>query len=114
MIHNPKNAKFWVWWQGGWVKIKLTPGQKVACEHYERTDEGNSFECCEYEHTGESVTIKATAGGSDCDGHVENRYDAECPLSDLAKMTCMDGMNVPDWKDVKESRRDEFAELMNY
>lgn len=111
---KPRNAKLWVWWRDGFVKLKLKPGQKLACHHYEKCDEGHSFQHCEYEHTGETVTIKANAGGSDCDGHVANHYDAECRLENLSKMTCMDGVNTPDWQDVKESRRDQFAEAMNY
>ena len=114
MKANERNARFWVWWQDGWVKIKLKPGRTLEFNRHERHDEGHSFECCRYTHDGLEIGMESTSGGRDCDGYSENRYDAVCPIDRLCAVTAQDGTKVPEWRDEKTSVYDQYAQLSNY
>ena len=50
------NARFWIWWNGDWVKITLRPGQSIAMRCGGATDEGFNVESSGYEHDGDRVT----------------------------------------------------------
>jgi hypothetical protein len=53
--NHEANARFWTWWNGGWVKLTLRPGQRLVLHAFRRTDEGYSEQHEEYKHEGSAV-----------------------------------------------------------
>ena len=126
-----RNARFWVWWHDGWVKLTLRPDQTLTAAYGGPTDEGWSSYCESWTHEGDRIVRECTSDSSDCDGRHSNYSDDACPLDQLAvighvKQTpwvegigCKlvndpDAPLTPDWQEVKSSQYDQFAEAAGY
>ena len=125
---NP-NARFWVFWNGGPVKITLKPGQSLSVSQGRTHEEGWSSESETWEHEGDGVRSSWENDGRDCDGRLTQRGSAFCPLDKLDDVvpywlsaedaTAADretwaDVLYPDWQDAERSQYDEYAELAGY
>ena len=127
---EPPSARFWVWWNDGWVKLTLRPGQTLSHGYSGPTDEGWSSEHHNYEYDAETlcVTSHCTSDGSDCDGRLTRYYDCECRVDDLHAVPpppldeqafCRRSIREfwpmrPLWKKIGSSQRDYNAEAAGY
>lgn len=105
------NARFWVWWNDGWVKLTLRPGQVVHLHESHPTDEGYSYTEEVYEHDGDEVIVTYEQGGSDCDGPLTHHCVCSARLSELqstAEPEC------PPWRRVRAWQHDAYAEAAGY
>jgi len=118
------NARFWHYGKAGWVKLTLTPGQRL--EHYcsAPDDEGFSYEGNTWRHQGNMVLNQWGNGGRDCDGRIDRSGESICMLSELRE-PCPDWILKdyprefnpprPNWREHSPVRiRDEYAQLANY
>lgn len=120
LIHVP-NARFWIWWNGDWVKITLNPDQEL--EFYQKwpTDEGWSSEWAKYEYDEQEMAIISESGtdGVDCDGRSSTHWKGSCgllALSALPEETDQYGWCParPAWEAGSRSQRDYTAEAAGY
>jgi hypothetical protein len=84
-----RTARFWVWENGGWVKLTLKPGEERSRYHSCRTEEGYAADCVTWTSTEEGVLRESATDGRDCDG----RYSS-C-RTDLARFENLHA--VPAW-----------------
>lgn len=105
------NARFWVWWNDGWVKLRLKPGEVIQLYESHDTDEGFSFQNEIYEHDDDYISCHVQSGGRDCDGPLEHHSVYECTLQEL--QPAADSVSPP-WRKVKAWQRDAYAEQMGY
>lgn len=110
------NARFWVWWNDGWVKLTLKPGVTLAVGYGGPTDEGWSQYSEQWSLTGDRVEREWCSIGRDCDGRLEQSGEDFAWLDDLVAGVAgeFDEVRVPIWRDSQTSQRDEFAELAGY
>lgn len=114
------NARFWLWWRGGWVKLTLRRGDSVTAFYSERTDEGWHSEAETYRFDGAFVTCRTETDGRDCDGRLSTHRTERCHVLDLrARMNEPEyrppgGGGLPEWRTVKAGRRDYSAEAAGY
>lgn len=125
------NARFWVYVNGGPVKITLRPGQQLSWSCGGPTDEGWSRESetwgydCE-DHVGE-VFRQWCHDGRDCDGRLTREGEDVCDLADLRRewpgglddmsQAERDGwrdVRWPAWRKAKSCQYDEYAEAAGY
>lgn len=126
-----RNARFWVNWNDGWVKITLKPEQSLEAGYSRSTDEGWCSWRERWTHDGDSVLRETESDGSDCDGRLTQYYDCQCSIWSLAayqpeKQTdwvegvgCefvpdLDAPMLPQWEEVHSSQRDYAAEAAGY
>jgi hypothetical protein len=116
-----KNARFFDWINGDWVKITLAPGQTLKHWKWTPTDEGYHAEENTWTHNFDHVTATNATDGRDCDGRHSTEQTATCPLADLAAKDCHheEGRSAPThkrpaWQHGGSSQRDHTAESMNY
>jgi len=110
-----KNARFWVWWNDGLVKLTLKPGQELRCWRSERHEEGWSSSLVEWEHTGEELLCRIIEDGTDCDGRVSYESYHSCPVGSLAtRWNRFYRVWLPSWKLEGSAINDRFARSMNY
>ena len=131
---RPANARFWVWWQDGPVKITLKPGERLTAYSFSRGDEGWSSYTESWVHEGDRVTRQSTNDGRDCDGRLTQWNDDYALLIDLEQEVMWmaplrsrlsmwkdyqdeipwthDGFVIqrPAWQEGKSSQRDYTAE----
>jgi len=116
-----RNARFWVWWNDGWVKLSLQPQESVAVYNGGRTEEGwyRSWTTW-YRNDGDIVFRRCESEECDCDGRLDHWDLASCPLDNLKLLTPFDqsdidaGIMVPDWTRVVGGQRDHEAERAGY
>ncbi len=109
------NARFWIWWNDGWCKLTLRPGQSVTMYTGKPTDEGFSCEAQTYEYDGETVASEINTWGADCDGRHEWHGESSCTLEGLHGIEGDEyGPDRPDWQRGRSSQRDQYAELAGY
>ena len=126
-----RNARFWVWWHDGWVKLTLRPDQSVEAGYNRTTDEGWCSWRERWSFDGDKVTREAKSDGVDCDGRLTRFHTDECHVYQLAvvphqKQTpWIEGVGcefvddpdaplTPDWQNVSASQRDQYAEMAGY
>lgn len=137
-----RNARFWEWINGGWVKITLRPGQSLSWYRRIRHEEGWSSEGIVWEHEIDFVSRHATYDGRDCDGRLMQGFASECYIEDLQRYPAFVGdvtrpptvvgigqyprTWIPDcavldgnirtaaWESSRQWMRDESAEAMGY
>jgi hypothetical protein len=107
-------ARFWLWENGGWVRIKIKAGQTLHWSRSQATDEGWSGVGLRLEFDGEIVRRECVNDGRDCDGRLTEVSEAECPVHLLAAWRADDGVMCPEWSDIGGSRYDEYAQAANY
>lgn len=124
-----RNARFWVWENGGWIKLTLRPGETLVWMHGGPHEEGYSYTVESWRHNVEAqiITSVSTTSSRDCDGpHLDHRMcgvdilglHARFPWNGAPKdsgiVPTPDGRGVPCWGKVARSQQDAYAEAMNY
>lgn len=127
-----KNARFWLWWHDGWVKITMRPDQTLEAGYGGRTDAGWSSYRERWSFDGDKVTCETESDGVDCDGRLTRWHKSECDLHHLAEISHIkqsdtfneetfswfvddpDAPLTPDWQKVNESQYDQYAEMAGY
>lgn len=112
-MNSSKNARFWVSWRHGIVKITLKPGQTRHAAHGQQEDEGWSRTAMSWEHQGDTVASKGMVDGCDCDGRIREYWEAECPITELNAQE-FSGVHYPKWRVTESERRDFQAEAAGY
>lgn len=107
------NARFWVWWRDGAVKLTLRPGQALAVDSFERHEEGWASESESWAYDGRVVTRECATDGTDCDGRLSASATHGCALTRLRDRD-VDGIPFPEWEERNHSRRDYQAEAAGY
>lgn len=116
-----RTARFWTFWRGGFVRLRLRPGQSITLRDAAQTDEGFAA-CAEtYRHDGDIVTCAMATWGRDCDGRHEWSADFECEISRLGDQR-IDPMKegeqpsvyTPAWRKIGSGQRDYTAEACGY
>ena len=128
------NARFWVYVNGGPVKLTLRPGEVL--EHYQcwTTDEGWSSEYCRWgwdcedeDHGGE-LFREWESCGRDCDGRLDRSGVDVCDMEDMQRewpgglddmsdeeRAAWRGVRWPRWRECKPvAVYDEFAAAAGY
>ena len=129
---TPGNARFWIYWNGGLVRLTLRPGQSLSYWHGEPTDEGYSARGETVRHEGTHVYREWTREGRDCDGRHRESGDEMAPLDKLAARFVGDyapvddlaakviagplaGVLYPAWEEARAVEVfDEFAQAAGY
>ena len=126
-----RNARFWVYWHDGWVKLTLKPEQSLEVGYGRLHDEGWCRYHQSWEHDGDRVLCASTSESADCDGRHSDYDDCECLLENLAAvqheklcdfsdeypegfMPDFDAPLTPKWEHIKASQYDQFAEAAGY
>lgn len=112
-MNSSKNARFWVPWRHGLVKLTLKPGQSLHASHGGPDDEGWSWTLKGWEHQGNKVVYQRREDGCDCDGRIRDYQKLECPIQDLHAHE-FEGRHYPKWQDAEHTRRDFQAEAAGY
>lgn len=111
-------ARFWVWWNDGWVKLSLRKARPLFVSTFSYTDEGWSREECSWEFDGRKIIRSWTIEEKDCDGRLDRYGDEETDILHLKDCESPDsweqGIKFPSWRKVDSSQRDEYAELAGY
>jgi hypothetical protein len=123
-----RNARFWVYINGGPVKLTLKPGQKLEWSEAHMTDEGWRSEYHSWEHGGDFVWSSMNCLELDCDGRLDRYGDWSCPLENLKsghvvtpwdgasreEVECYADVVYPEWQKESASQRDYAAEAAGY
>lgn len=114
------NARFWIWWADGWVKLTLRRGDVLTVHRGGPTDEGWSYLEESYRFDGVFVTLRTYSVARDCDGKFETERRDRCHVLDLrARFNEPDyrppgGGGSPKWREVSARQRDHSAEAAGY
>lgn len=112
-----RNARFWIYWNGGFVKLTLRPEQSVEMAHSEPNDEGGySAKYESYRHDGDGVYNEWERSGRDCDG---SHSEGGASFASLDKLAVVgheeEKLLTPEWEKARNTRcYDQYAEAMNY
>jgi hypothetical protein len=120
-------VRFWHYWNGSPVRIKLTEARPVTLYRRYGHEEGWSSECDTFELNGDTVYGQCETDGVDCDGRFQtfseqscrvDRLDAVAPSLPLGGnergIARSDGVAYPEWERLSASQRDHSAEAMGY
>jgi len=118
-----KNARFWVFLHGSYVKLTLRPGQSLyhwwgrpTDEGYEAEYERWTYETLSFQPGYIRRTIERDA--RDCDGRHGYSSELTCDLDKLdSRKVERRGrfpMYMPDWQKERAEVYDQFARMMNY
>lgn len=116
MTISTRNARFWAYINGSFVKLTLKPNQELTWGHSEPTEEGFHAEGHEWEYDGCNVYESIYTDGRDCDGRLSSeghyRWDMISirPCFDQTR----DDPSTPVWDRISASQRDYFAEAAGY
>jgi hypothetical protein len=80
---QPPNARFWVWWNDGLVKITVAPDKPAIFGQSNPTDEGWSSQSDCYVHCGNYIQAIWSSDGCDCDGRLQRETEAFVFLHEL-------------------------------
>lgn len=109
------NARFWIWWNDGWVRLTLAPGQRMEFHTGGQTDEGFRSETETYENDGQFVRREIHSRESDCDGRHEWHSECECDVRDLKLHEADEhGPDRPVWEKQTSRVYDQYAEMAGY
>jgi len=109
------NARFWIYINGGFVKLTLRPEE--ALEHFfsERTDEGFRSVYQSWEYDGSVVVRQWFIRERDCDGRHEDGGVAYWDDGKVAPSYSDPDTMLPVWVDGEDYyHRDHTAEAMGY
>lgn len=114
-MSKQRNARFWVYWNGGYVKLTLCPDQDLTAWAGGPTEEGFSQTLITWTYESEDSMIvqNGVTYGRDCDGRHEHTWELECRVEAL-KANWHAGLQVPDWTKVRTGQRDYAAEAAGY
>lgn len=110
------NARFWVWLNGGWVKLTLRPDQSLSWGHYRTTDEGFESSSHEWSLITPYVIWEISTRSRDCDGLLDRDVTLRCHVNHLNDVESPDdpSRKLPDWDRASSSQRDHTAEAAGY
>lgn len=109
------NARFWVWANGGQVRITLRPGQSLSWGRSWEHDEGWSSENTTWSHQGNRIERLHATDGTDCDGRMSTQTRSLCPMDKLSAWHAeKDREPYPTWERVASYQRDYSAERAGY
>lgn len=115
------NARFWVFANGGPVKLTLKPDQSLSWSRWRRTEEGWEEEAETWTHKRDRVRREWVSSGQDCDGVLERFGEDWCSLDCLRKLEpCSDsgpnfeGVRWPEWEEEYRGQSDQYAEMAGY
>ena len=130
---KPRRFRFWVYWNGGPVKLTLTAehteSNNVSFGRKVMTDEGWDSEAqfywleTELNDRGDATPyVHSTihTDGKDCDGRLSQTYSHSCPTHRLQsrfpdpEFSELQGILWPEWKETCRKQRDYSAEAANY
>lgn len=118
MSETTPNARFWVWVNGGNVKLTLKPGQRLVHNEGGPDEEGYSYTQEAWKHEGRYVTRCWTMQAKDCDGRIDrfdrSRYKVADMITDYAYKESSDIQHRPEWENTGGSQRDYSAEAAGY
>jgi len=114
-----ETARFWVFWQRGWVKISVPRGKSRRMFESHAHEEGYSFTDETYYHMEDGTLVaECVSGGRDCDGRLEHYTTLEGHanlIDDPHYDKDDDEIYIrPRWKVVERSQWDQYAELAGY
>lgn len=108
-------ARFWIYWNGGAVRLTLRQGEMVQLFRSERTDEGFSSREENYRLDGDTVECFRYDYGRDCDGQGSTESHESVRVDRLADVWNEHAqVFYPAWTEVKRLRRDAYAEAAGY
>jgi len=122
-FHRPRNMRFWVWWNHGWVKLTLTRKRPVIkLSRGDWTEEGWSaeHEVFKLAPEGKGVDCEKHTYAKDCDGPHEWHWEGFCHYTELREPIedeIFDGDSPgerPKWQEKSCSQRDMYAEVAGY
>lgn len=122
-ILQPPTARFWVWWNDGWCKLSVRPGESMIAVRCARTDDGWSsrIETYSYPEGSDRVQSVCLSEGRDCDGRLSQNWEGYCLLTELSAVPCYSSpprhpvcVMTPHWRRFGENQRDYSAESMGY
>ncbi len=108
------NARFWIMWNGDWVKITLRPGQSISMCAGRNHEEGFSCEAEVYSFDCDVVECAITSWGRDCDGRYDVHMNYHCHVTQLKAHDMDDGTIRPQWERGHCEQYDQFAEMAGY
>lgn len=111
-----RNARFWVFVNGGFVKLTIPTGIEYSWGRSTHGGEGPHHEAVRWEYHDGLVTEEYDEWGSDCDGKYESFVKRACHVTELTWDVALSGdaPDLPNWTVVDESRRDHSAERAGY
>lgn len=111
----PVTVRFWIYENGGWVKLALMDGDAIYRLTGGPTDEGYHREGTTWSRSGGMVYRSWWTDGRDCDGRYETEGRDECPITELRTEQSYDGeVDLPNWGNRRTSQRDHTAEAAGY
>lgn len=108
------NARFWIHWNGDFVKITMSPGDNIGLHCGGMTDEGYYSHYEEYEYDGQRVYCILDTDSVDCDGRFSTSKAFSCEYDDLRGNLNINGVATPLWVKERSSQRDYEAEKAGY
>jgi hypothetical protein len=110
-----KQARFWIDYKGGIVRLKINCGQTLSFSHGGLTDEGYSYTGESYNFDGAAVACDWATNARDCDGRHSHTGSAYCDVARLASgYRDESGVTFPAWEHGETEQRDYSAEAMGY
>lgn len=115
-------ARFWVWVNGGWVRLSLLPGECLSWRSFRYTDEGWSEVFNTWHHHFRAVRWEWSESALDCDGRIDRGGEMVCPIGQLSDRDVYSlcdadenrGILAPEWEPVERYQRDHAAEAAGY
>lgn len=110
-----RNARFWIWENGDWVKLTMRPGQTITRYWRMPCDEGWASAYSQYQFNGSHVLVECESDGCDCDGRLTDSRLFVCPLANLKAIEADEDRPArPEWEKVRARQFDEYAEMAGY
>lgn len=107
-------AKFWIWKNDGWVKLKLEEGQKVRHFSGFAHEEGWSSTTETFWFDGRKVWSHVVNDGRDCDGRLTTEDLFFCRSYDLQDVEVEGRPPTPRWHRERSEVYDEYAQAMGF
>jgi hypothetical protein len=106
-------ARFWIWVNGGPVKLTVQQGKHLLWEGGGPTEEGARYMEYTWILDGALVTEFKHYEESDCDGYIQSYTRRSCSIFRLREYEG-DGTHYPEWQTEDTRYRDHSAERMGY
>lgn len=119
-------ARFWVFINGGWIKLSIPLNTTYTWRRSEETDEGYRVTCHSWSHWPDNeemekvpeVEWEYSCREKDCDGICDRSGTLTCPVEDLRVVLALGIPNapglLPNWKTEESHYRDHAAEAAGY
>lgn len=109
-------ARFWIFENGGDVRLSLKDGQTVSHVTARSTEEGWQWSAVRYTRRGDWVICEAESAERDCDGRLDRSSVTRCHVRELERgyHNEIDDIHYPRWRRVSAGQRDYAAEAAGY